>query len=166
MHVLCASLVLLAAPAPAPKERLAVIDFDARAVDPAIAENVTALVAAAVRKQKLYEVTTKKDIEKMLKFEEARQLAGGTADNESIAQLAGSLGISKLMNGSIGKLGAQYVLTINVMDTQSARVIASDTVALKAKDDALIGACDQLVKSLFEQLKEKTSAPTSPSAPP
>ena len=138
-----------------PLERLAVIDFDSRGVDATIGENVTQLVAAAVRKQKAFEVTTKKDIEKMLRFEESKQLAGGTADAATIAQMADQLGISKLLNGSIGKLGTQYVLTLNIMDTKTARVLASDTMTLKAKDDALVDACTTLTQKLLEQLAKK-----------
>jgi hypothetical protein len=151
MSVVCASILSLVVSA-APAERLAIVDFDARGVDQALADNLVAVVAGAVRKSKAFEVTTKKDIEKMLKFEESKQLAGGTASSDAIAHMANTLGIAKLMNGSLGRLGSQYVLTLNVMDTQSARVIASDTTTIKANDDSLVSAAEALTKALLAAL--------------
>jgi hypothetical protein len=157
MQLATASFLALMTVTAAPKERVAVMDFDARGVDASVAENVTLLVAGAARRQKRFDVTTKKDIEKLLHFEESRQAAGGSSDSATLAQMAGTLGISKLMNGSIGKLGSQYVLALNLMDSVQARVLASETVTLKAKDDALPAAVEQLVKGLFEHLEKEAN---------
>ncbi len=155
MQLLSASFLTLTVLMAPQQERVAVLDFDARGVEQSVADNVTMLVAGAARKQKRFDVTTKKDIEKLLRFEESRQAAGGSSDSATLAEMAGTLGISKLMNGSIGKLGTQYVLALNLMDTVQAGVLASETVTLKAKDDALPAAVEQLVKGLFEQLEKE-----------
>src|SRR5690349_14190645 len=123
--------LLLFALAAAPLEKLAILDLEAKGVDKALAENVTTVVAAAVRKTKRYDVISRQDIEKMLRFEESKQMAGESADSAGIAAMGEHLGVAKMMHGSLGKIGRQLVLSVSLVDTKAVEVLGGETMVVK-----------------------------------
>src|SRR5262245_50760697 len=94
----------------ADKQRLAVLDLEAKGVDPASASNMTDLVSVALRKLEVFEVITRADIQQMLSFEANKQMVGCSANSACLAELGGALGVARLVAGSVGKLGDGYVL--------------------------------------------------------
>ncbi len=136
-------------------EKLAILELEARGVEKALAQNLGSVIANAVRKQKRFEVIARDDIEKLMRFEESRQLAGSTANSGSIAAMAADLGIAKLLHGSLGRVGKDYILSLSLMDTHEVVVLASDATTVKGKDEALVDAAAKLVARLFELLAER-----------
>ena len=137
------------------REKLAVLEIEARGVDPKLAQNTASIVSAQVRKRKRFDVISKEDIEKLMHFEESRQAVGATSQTGAIAAMAGDLGIAKLMHGSLGKMGSLWVLSLSLMDSQTATVLASDTVTINGKEGAIVEPTKQLVDRLFALLDER-----------
>lgn len=84
-----------------------------------------------------YTLVTRENMEQILK-EQQFQLSGCTSQ-ECIVQVGQLLGVRKMFTGSIGKIGATYMLTLKIIDVESGRIEKAETEECpKCEEDALI----------------------------
>jgi TolB-like protein len=137
----------------AERQKLAVLDIEAKGVDKSTAETITDIVTVALKKLGVFDVISRADIQQMLNFEESKQLVGCSSSSNCIAEIGGALGVAKVVTGSVGKLGQSYVLNLSLLDTKTAKVIERESREAKSQEDLVAAAQNGsrfLVRSLLE----------------
>lgn len=120
------ALVLLITQPSAPSGssgQLVVPTVQVSGVDAAAAPVVTELVLEALLVRHGLPALGPADLKDLLTVEQQRQLVG-CAEGKCMAEIAGALGGGRLVSGLVGKLGDTFVLTLKLIDTDSAQVIA------------------------------------------
>jgi TolB-like protein len=137
----------------AERQKLAVLDLEAKGVDKATVETLTDIVTVALKKLGVFDVISRADIQQMLNFEESKQLVGCTSSSSCIAEIGGALGVARVVTGSVGKVGTKYVINLSLLDTKSAKVIERESRDASTEED-LVSAAENgarfLVRSLLE----------------
>jgi len=92
-------------------------------------------------------LVTRESMEQVLK-EQQFQLSGCTSQ-ECIVQVGQLLGVRKMFTGSIGKIGATYMLTLKSIDVQSGQIEKAVTEeCAECKEDALIVSVRNIAKKI------------------
>lgn len=112
----------LATTAMASTGQLVVPTFQVSSVDPAVAPVLTELVLESLLTRHGLHALGPSDVQDLLVTEQTRQSMG--CETTCMKELAGALGASKLVAGSVGRLGEAFVLTLKLVDVESAQVIA------------------------------------------
>ncbi len=140
MRTTAALFVILAlAPAPAraqEKTKLAVLDLTGKGVPADLVENLTDVVTVALNKLGVFEVVSRADIQRMLAFEQNKQMLGCESDASCLAEIGGALGVALLVSGSVGKVGSQYLIQLNLTDTA--------TVTVRSREQREVDSADEL----------------------
>jgi TolB-like protein len=141
-----------AAPQPTRKQegKKTLIVFDItpeKGVEKSDANLLTELVIDRISKLKRYSVIGQKDLDKMLSWEQGKQLKGCT-DTACLVQIAGALGAEFYVEGSVGSYGSQYIITLKLMDAYNVRVIERSTEKVKKDEDAVVRAIEQMVDTI------------------
>lgn len=136
----------------AQSETIAVLPFDfAGAVDSTTASAVTEFVQNAFSKQATYKVLERKQIQKVLK-EQSFQLTGVT---ESAVEAGKLLAVSKVVVGSINKLGEKYSLLMKLVDVKTGEVLKSEKksaqIPIEDIDNVLIDPMVELIVSVKQR---------------
>ncbi|MGV3619221.1 MAG: hypothetical protein ACO1OB_00310 [Archangium sp.] len=124
-------LVMLAALAAVPEVNLAVMPFTA--VD--VSEGKGALVSEHLATQLIAQglrVSTPRDIASVLGLERQRQLLG-CGDTSCVAEIAGALGVTDIVNGELAKLDDGYRLLVKVVSAANGQPRFARSVALKSE---------------------------------
>src|ERR1041384_7308893 len=134
--------------------KIAVLDLQARGVDPALAQSGGTLIASELNKLEVFKVISREDIRNMLSFEKDKQSLGCEADQACLAEIGGALGVEYIIAGSLAKIGDQTVLSLALNNTKTATVEnrLSENVPTNAKGDALIQAISRNSKALVSKI--------------
>jgi TolB-like protein len=97
---------------------------------------LTELVIDKVTKSQRYQVVGQKDLDKMLFWEQNKQLKGCT-DTACLVQIAGAMGAQYYVEGSIGGLGDEYIITLKLIEAQSVKVLERSTEKVSRDEKAL-----------------------------
>lgn len=128
---------------------------------------LTSLVAAAASKDDAFDVLTRDDVKKALAVEAERQ-SMGCEEESCLAELAGAMGARVVVYGSVGRLGDELLLTLNLFDSQSGssggrRVARAKTV--NALSDAIEPVTADLLSSFLRTSVASSAAGRDPGAP-
>jgi TolB-like protein len=135
------------------RQKLAVLDLEAKGVDKATVETLTDIITVSLKKLGVFDVISRADIQQMLNFEESKQLVGCTSNSACIAEIGGALGVAKVVTGSVGKVGSNFVINLSLLDTKSARVLERESRTADNLDKMVAEAeagARFLVRSLLE----------------
>lgn len=149
------ALLCAAAPAfPASDSRvkIAVLDLQARGVDPALVQSAGTLIASELNKLDVFKVISREDIRNMLSFEKDKQNLGCEADQACLAEIGGALGVEYIIAGSLAKIGETLVLSLTLNNTRTASVENRVSENVAGKADALIGAISRDAKVLVSKI--------------
>ena len=146
------------------KTTAAVMDLEAKeGVSAGIASMLSDYLRTQLVNTNRFTIVTRENMEQVLK-EQAFQLSGCTSQ-ECIVQAGQLLGVRKMFTGSIGKLGATYLLSLKIIDVQSGQIERAETEeCAECKEDALLVSIRNvtnkivgvgIVKLLEEKPKEK-----------
>ncbi|MBI5526479.1 MAG: hypothetical protein HY897_09095 [Deltaproteobacteria bacterium] len=119
-----------------------------KGIEPGVAKLLTELVIDQTTQLKRHVVIGQKDLDKMMAWEQNKQLQGCT-DTSCLIQIAGAMGASFYVEGSVGALGDEYVVTLKLMDTEKVVVIERGTQRVSKSEKVLADTIDRLVKTLF-----------------
>jgi hypothetical protein len=121
--------VLAAAPAPAQKPKLAVLDLTAGAgVDATLTTPIVEAITGEVQRRGFFDVMSQRDISNLLGVERQKQLMGCSEQSGScLTELSGALGARFILTGTLARLGDAYQLTLNALDTQKAQPLGRST---------------------------------------
>jgi TolB-like protein len=106
-------------------------------VSKGVANLLTEVVLDQAAKLKKYNVIGQKDLDKMLFWETNKTLKGCT-ESSCLVQIAGAMGASYYIEGSIGIVGGQMVITLKFMDALRAVVLARTTRTINNDESILV----------------------------
>lgn len=107
--------------------RIAVFNIEAKVgIDQKVADVLSDILLAKVRAMPGCVAIGMNDIEKMLTYEQEKQRAG-CAEDSCMVEIAGALGVDKMITGSIAKLGTSSVFTLKLMNVRKASTEAQYT---------------------------------------
>ena len=109
---------------------------------------MTELVMDRISETKKYNVFGKKDLDKMLFWEQNKQLKGCT-DTSCLVQIAGAMGAEFYVEGSAGIMGSQYIITLKLIDAMSVKVVERTTEKAARDEDVLVKAVERMVDRII-----------------
>lgn len=115
------------------KPRVLFLDLTATLVKPEEAKIMTDMISAELAQFGKYETITSTDLRQMAALEAEKQNAG-CSDSSCLAELAGAMGARYVIFGSLGKLGEQFVLTLNLFDSVAAKAVSRSIIKSKGLD--------------------------------
>lgn len=127
MNALLLCLSLAAADAAPPPERLYVFSFVGEDVDDKVVGVLERAVVEAADDAG-FDAVSHDEIGVLLDVEAAKQLAGCNAADSCVAEIAGSLGVARVVSGKVTRLGGTTILALTLTDAKSASVVARETI--------------------------------------
>ena len=163
---LCALLALADADPPPPrKPRLAFLELQAGpSVAKEVAQTAGELLVVALSETGKFDVITRSDVKSILGYEAQAQLLGCGAAS-CMLDLGGALGAAFLVSGSIGKLGDQLQLVLNLIDVNHATVGRRVAQSI-AGESALPSALREAVGKLTGEMMPVAGPADACSSPP
>jgi TolB-like protein len=132
--------------------KIAVLDLQARGVDPALAQSGGTLIASELNKLEVFKVISREDIRNMLSFEKDKERLGCEADQACLAEIGGALGVEYIIAGSLAAIGDQTVLSLTLNNIKTATVENRLSENVSGKGDALIQAISRNSKALVSKI--------------
>jgi hypothetical protein len=124
----------LAQPAWAEKPRMLVMDFKATLVKEEIVTIITDLVGTELTTYAAFEIITGADMRQMAELEAEKQSMGCGEDSSCLAELAGAMGARFVAFGSVGKLGKNIIITLNLFDSEHAKSVGRENIRATSLD--------------------------------
>ena len=158
------TIALLAAPAlatagePAARPQLAVLDFEARNVDPLLAQSLTDAVAGALRELRVFKVVSQSEIRQMLALEHDRSLLTTCDDASCIAQIGAAVGARFVVAGQVVALEKNkgpLSLRLRLFDMKKAEVQSDETRSKLADAKEALQAAPALALSSVRPILDK-----------
>ncbi|MCB4790949.1 MAG: PorV/PorQ family protein [Elusimicrobia bacterium] len=133
---------------------IAILDFQAMPpVSLAVSTSVTESFRYLLSETKLYTLVDRNSMEKIL-TEQGFQQTGSTTTERAV-QIGKLLNVSKIISGSFGKLGQDYLLALNIINVQTGEIIYSEQVACKElTPDELKKLTETLVQNVNAHIKQ------------
>ncbi len=155
LFTLVAISFLLAPPLPAAKElpKIAVWDLAPRNTPATHAQELTSFLVSEITKMKKYEVYSQDNVRTLAGWTAERMQLGCT-DTKCLMAL-GQMDISKLISGSVGKIGNRYTISLNLFDTQNARAENAISEVCQTEDELI----ELIQASVRKLLGESLEAP-------
>ncbi|MBI5528836.1 MAG: hypothetical protein HY897_21105, partial [Deltaproteobacteria bacterium] len=119
-----------------------------RGIDRGLSNLLTELVIDRVSRMRRYSVMGQKDLDKMLSWEQNKQFKGCT-DTSCLIQIAGALGAAYYVEGSIGNIGDQYLVTLKLMDANKVAIVERATEKTKKDENVIVGTVERMVDAIF-----------------
>ncbi len=138
--LVCAVAAPLEAQEGAAKPRLIVLDLKANGVGEDIAKSLTDLVSMELERLDKYDIVTRDTLAAILTLEEQKQLLGVEEGDDQIAKVGQALNAPYLLKGSLGRVGATYLIHLEIINTETLRVERRSNQNLVGKSDELIGS--------------------------
>lgn len=134
---------------------VAVMDTVAQGASEAAARTVTEVMAAYASDVLKLEVSTNKDFQDRISFEQARQLTGcETGSCDGASNVGNMLGVAKLVTSSLGQLGSRLTLTVGAMDVRTSTVLFRSSRDVKSEAELTENARDLIHYVLTGQPRE------------
>jgi len=158
MGTLLVALLLAAEPPEQPQVLVAVPELVPLGVEPALAQNLTAVIAAELGRYDHVRVISSREIAMLLGVERQKELLG-CADESCVAQLAGAMGAEKILSGQLGTVEQSLVLTLQLTDVKSARVDGRQVKVVPAGKNQLVDAVRATVTALMGRATSRNEPP-------
>ncbi|MEM6734030.1 MAG: PEGA domain-containing protein, partial [Myxococcota bacterium] len=126
----------------------AVLDLRADGVAPDVAANLTEVLSTEVKRIKNTSVISRDDVKSMLDLEAAKQQLG-CDDSACLAEIAGALGVEKIIVGNVGKLGSRYIIGLRLLDSKRAEAQGRVSESLRGDEAQLIPAIRSASRKLL-----------------
>lgn len=140
--------------------KLAVLNLQATSVDPGLATTLSEALVGEVAAQSCCQVISTSDIQAMLGFERERQMLTCAEESSCLAEIGGSLGVEKILVGTLGKVDDTYVLALKLIDIRKGTVEARSQDYVEGKAALLLAAIRRRVPELVVRLG--AGAPKTP----
>jgi hypothetical protein len=140
-------LVVLAFSAPAEAAQIIAMDMKAKGGVPArLAEALNPVLVAELARREGMSVVSQNDVRALLELESDKAMAGCT-DTSCMADIAGSLGAELMATTTISKVGAEYVVSMTLIQSEGAKIVRRSTGRARGGDEA---ANEALLNSIHE----------------
>jgi PEGA domain len=145
----CLLGLLSAAPAHAGKERIAVLVVGASPREVEIADNVTEVVIARVVQGSSAEIAGTPEFRRRLGLETPRQAGSCLEDANCLGRVAVSLGVTRIVAGSVSRRDKQYLFNLALHDIPGERVLARVFRIVEGSVDDLVRSVQDATDELF-----------------
>lgn len=147
-----ASLLLPASAAAesAPRERVLVLDVGGEALSDEEAGLIRDAIAAEVASRTHAEVLSSEDVRRVLDTAADKQRLDCATDS-CLAELGAALGASRVLHGTVARLGREYVMTVALVDPNTALALGRAT----ARADSVPALYGNVPRTVAELLGEK-----------
>jgi hypothetical protein len=126
--------------------KIAVWDLTGREVKATYTLELTSILVSEISKYRKYEVYSQDNVRTLAGWTEERMKLGCTT-TQCLTAL-GQMDMTKLISGSVGKIGNRFTVSLNVFDTQNAK--AEDAVSEFCRsEDELIELVQVAVRKLL-----------------
>jgi formylglycine-generating enzyme required for sulfatase activity len=143
--------------------KIAVWDLEAREVKGTYAKELTSFLVSEINKLGKYETYSQEQVRTLAGWTGERMKLGCT--NTKCLTALGQMDVSKLVSGSVGKIGNRFTVSLSLFDTQNARAENSISDTCRTEDD-LIELVQVAVRKLLGEAQIATpAAPAMPPAP-
>ncbi len=115
--------------------KIAVWDLEPVNTHPAHAKQLTSFVVSEINKIKKYEVYSQENVRTLAGWTAERMQLGCT-DTKCLLAL-GQMDITKIISGSVGKIGNRYTVSLNLFDTQNAKAENAISKTCKSEDELI-----------------------------
>jgi hypothetical protein len=131
--------------------KLAVMGIKAEAgVSQQIIGPAMEIISAEVTKLNKYKVINQADIRAMLEHLGNKQLLE-CDETKCLTIIGGALGVDHILSGSVGKVGATYLISLKVIDIDKADVLSRLNVEYRGSEEGLIEKIKYAVVKLFDE---------------
>jgi hypothetical protein len=113
-------------------ERVVVLDFKGD-VSPSEKQLIGDLIATKIDKLGL-DVLTAADVREAVNLQAQSETLGCEADSSCLAEVASAMGAKYVVFGSIGRLGKNFVINVNLFDQSNAHSAARETIRAENLD--------------------------------
>ncbi len=131
-----------------PPQRLAVLEIRALGVPVDLAHTLTGVVAEQAGKTPGFTAISQSEIGAMLGLERQKQMLG-CGDESCLAEIGGALGASRVLSGSLSKVGESYLLQLELVDTARAVVQGRESRSVPGTPTELIETARDLTHRLL-----------------
>ena len=136
---------------PGEKINIAVTDFEARApLSQSEAAFISDFVRSDIVKSDRFNVVEKNNMDKVLAEQGFQQT--GCSSAECAVQIGKILNVKLMIVGSCGQLLGQYVITMNVVDVESAKIVYSDDLSVSNSEE-LRTSITQMVRKFTDSVR-------------
>ena len=132
--------------------KIAVWDLWAREVKTTYAQELTSILVSEISKLGKYEVYSQDHVRTLAGWTAERMQLGCT-DTKCLTAL-GQMDVSKLISGSVGKIGDTYSISLNLFDTQNAKAVNAVSEFCRSENE-LIRLVQQAISRLLVASPEK-----------
>jgi len=151
----CTGLCLLAALAAAPRparaaEKLAVLILATAERDAELADNLTEVLIARVARQGTFEIAGKEEFRGRLGVENERRVQACLDDIACLGRAAVSLGVRRIVAGSLGTRGKQYLFNLNLDNVETGKIEARVFRLVEGGVEDLIRGVQEANDELFK----------------
>jgi hypothetical protein len=129
--------------------RVAVTDFDGGNHFRAYGETVTGIVIAELSGEKNIQVIERGQLKKVM--DEHSLALTGLVDPDKAAELGKFIPLNKLVSGTIGPLGNQFVITVRMIDIETSKIDVAVTETVPNANGLSVGAkvvADKLINAI------------------
>lgn len=130
---------------------VAVLKFEDRGAGANLTANVDALVSNELSRFPVLQVISSRDIGSLISVESQRQLLGCT-DASCVTNLAGALGTEYIVTGNVGRLGATYLVTLQLIHQATAKVEDREELHTDGTLEALIHQVQETARRLIRPI--------------
>ena len=128
------------------RSKVAVWDLVARNTPVTHAQELTSILVSEISKMGRHEVYSQENVRTLAGWT-AEKMALGCTDTKCLTAL-GQMDVSKLISGSVGKIGDTYSISLTLFDTQNVKTEKSISEFCRSENE-LIGLLQQGVRKLF-----------------
>ena len=163
------ALSLMAAlPGLAEKPKMLMMDLKATRVEEDIVSIITDLISTELTTHDEFEIITGADMRQMAELEAERQSLGCMDDSSCLAELAGAMGARLVVYGSVGKLGKNIIISLNLFDSEKAKSAGRENIRATTLDtlpDQIPPAVAKLVSRFTQEYKKEKAVKVAKAEP-
>jgi hypothetical protein len=150
LALVAAAGALAAGPRPARAgEKIAVLVTAAAEKDTELADNLTEVIIAYVAQHGGFEIAGKEEFRARLGVENERRAQACLDDTGCLGRAGVSLGVRRIVAGSVGTRGKQFLFNLNLQNVQEGRVEGRVFRLVEGGVEALIKAVEEASVELF-----------------
>ncbi len=143
---------------------IGVIDLDANGVDEGEARAITERLRIYLGRTGIFEVIERNQMESIM-TEMGFQASGACNTDECVVQVGQVLGASKMVAGSVSKVGNLYSLQIRMVDITTSKIENPLFKDVNGIEEVLLTATRDIANDLAELVRQQLGVPFQPISP-
>ncbi len=145
------------------KRNVAVVDFEGRGISEGEAKTLSDKLRGELLATDSFAVIERSQMNEVLKEQGFQQT--GCTSQECMVEIGQLIGVSKIMAGSVGKVGETFLISVRMVDVKTGRIEKGVEEEIEGKiDDVLRKGIRSVARKMAGLKAEKLSKPVVPAA--